>query len=215
MTLAATGATPAKAHLGLVMLHGRGADAADILGLVDALGLPDIAAVAPEAPARSWWPTSFLAPSAQVEPHLERGLAAIDAAIAELEAGGLTRDRIALGGFSQGACLALEYAARRGGEFHAVLGLSGALVGTGDAEGEPLDSLYGFAPKQFEYTPRLHGVPVYLGCHERDPHIPLARVWETEAVLAGLGARVDANIHPGEGHGVTAEDVAALRRYLN
>ena len=215
MRLAATGASPASARLGLVMIHGRGADAADILGLVAALGLPEIAAVAPEAPGRSWWPTSFLAPAAQVEPRVERGLAAIDAAIADLEAGGLSRDRIALGGFSQGACLALEYAARRGGPFHAVFGLSGALVGTGDADGEALESLYGFAPKAFEYTPRLQGVPVYLGCHERDPHIPLARVRETEAVLAGLGAQVDAHVHPGAGHGLTEGDVAALRRYLN
>jgi phospholipase/carboxylesterase len=215
MSIAATGASPANARLGLVMLHGRGADAADILGLVDALGLPDIAALAPEAPGRSWWPTSFLAPTAQMEAHVERGLAAIDTALAELEAAGLEPEQIALGGFSQGACLALEYAARRGGAFRAVFGLSGALVGTGDSGGEPIEALYGHVPKLFEYTPRLAGVPVYLGCHERDPHIPLARLRQSEAVLAGLGARVETQIHPGAGHGLTEEDVSALRRYLN
>ncbi len=215
MSIAATGPSPANARLGLVMLHGRGAAAADILGLVDALGIPDIAALAPEAPGRSWWPTSFLAPSLEVEPHLERGLSAVDAALAELQAAGLAPEQIALGGFSQGACLALEYAARRGGAFRAVLGLSGALIGTGDSGGDPVEALYGHAPKVFDYTPRLHGVPVYLGCHERDPHIPLARLRETEAVLAGLGAQVDAQIHPGAGHGLTEADVSALRRYLN
>ncbi len=102
------GADPARAKAGLVMLHGRGGSAADILGLLDHAGLPDVAAVAPEAPGNSWWPVSFLSPSATLEPFVAAGVSAAMAAAAELEAAGLPRDRIWLLGFSQGAGLALE-----------------------------------------------------------------------------------------------------------
>jgi phospholipase/carboxylesterase len=101
--------------MGLVLVHGRGATAEGILDLGHALALPDLALAAPQAPGMTWWPTSFLAPAAQMEPYVERGMAAIDAAIDALVEEGLSRDRIALAGFSQGGCLALEYAARRGG----------------------------------------------------------------------------------------------------
>jgi phospholipase/carboxylesterase len=104
----------------------------------------------------------------------------------------LSRDRIALAGFSQGGCLALEYAARRGG-LTAVFGLSAGLVGTGDADGPATDALYGFGPKAFDYAARLDGVPVEITVHERDPHIPLARAQESESergVRGGLGLNV-------------------------
>ena len=111
-----------------------------------------------------------------------------------LERQGFGRERTVLLGFSQGACLALEYAARSGGAFRAVVGLSGGLVGTADADGRRRDDLHGPAGKRFDYGARLDGVPVFLGCHERDPHIPLARVRETEATFAALHADVAAQI---------------------
>jgi phospholipase/carboxylesterase len=170
--------------MGLVLVHGRGATAEGILDLGLALALPDLALAAPQAPGMTWWPTSFLEPAAQMEPYVERGMAAIDAAIDALVEEGLSRDRIALAGFSQGGCLALEYAARRGG-VTAVFGLSAGLVGTGDAEGPATDALYGFGPKAFDYATRLDGVPVEITVHERDPHIPLARAQESETVFTG------------------------------
>jgi predicted esterase len=208
------GAAPDRARSGLVVVHGRGASAADILGLGDALALPEIALAAPQAPGRSWWPTSFLAPSAQMEPFVAQGLAAIDAAIDALVAGGLPRDRVALAGFSQGGCLALEYAARRGG-VTAVFGLSAGLVGTGDGDGPATETLSGFLSKRFDYATDLSGIPALVAVHERDPHIPLARARDSAAALEALGAKVTLQVAPGAGHGVTADNVAAMRAVLN
>jgi predicted esterase len=208
------GARPDRARAGLVLIHGRGATAEGILDLGHALALPDLAFAAPQAPGMSWWPTSFLAPSAQMEPYVERGLAAVDDAIGAFVDGGLPRERIALAGFSQGGCLALEYAARRGG-LMAVFGLSAGLVGTGDAEGGPTEALYGHAPKRFDYDTRLDDMPVEITVHERDPHIPLARARESEAVFAALGASSRLSVTPGSGHGIGPDAVTAIRAHLN
>ena len=206
------GAAPGTAALGLVFLHGRGGSAADILGLARLSRRSDQAVFAPEAAGNSWWPVSFLAPMPVLAPWLDSALAAVDRAVAAAEAEGLARDRLLLGGFSQGACLALEWAARRGGPLGGVLGISGGLVGTGDAPGAPTPVLYGHASKLMGQRGRLDGVPVWLGCHAADPHIPAARVAETAAHLTALGAQVDRVEHPGAGHGVTAADVTALQR---
>jgi phospholipase/carboxylesterase len=211
--IARAGAPAREARMGLVLVHGRGATAEGILDLGHALALPDLALAAPQAPGMTWWPTSFLAPAAQMEPFVEQGMAAIDAAIEALAEEGLSRDRIALAGFSQGGCLALEYAARLGG-LTAVFGLSAGLVGTGEADGPATDALYGFGPKAFGYAARLDGVPVEITVHERDPHIPLARARESEAVFAGLGAKARLSVTPGAGHGIGPEAVATMRGHL-
>jgi phospholipase/carboxylesterase len=208
------GAGPARGRLALVMLHGRGAGADGILTLAAELGVVDAALFAPEAAGRSWWPVSFLAPMARLEPWLGSALGAVDRAVAAAVEEGFADDRIVLLGFSQGGCLALEYAARSGRRFRKVFGLSAGLIGTADDGGPPADDLYGFAPKRFDYAAELTGMPVHIGCHARDPHIPLRRVRESEAVLHSLGARCDVNIAPGAGHGITDRDVAALRREL-
>lgn len=214
--LVAQGGAPwSRAGLAMILVHGRGGSARDILALAEHLTLPDIACIAPEAAGNSWWPQSFLAPIAANEPGLSSGLAAVGRVALGLERQGFGRERTVLLGFSQGACLALEYAARSGGAFRAVVGLSGGLVGTADANGPQRGDLYGHAGKRFDYATRLDGVPVFLGCHERDPHIPLARVRETEAVLAALGADVATQIHPAAGHGVVEEEVRFVRGLLN
>jgi predicted esterase len=197
------------------MLHGRGGSAADILSLADHAAIPDVARIAPEAAGNSWWPTSFLAPSEQMEPFVARGLAAVRGAVAELEAGGLDRGRIWLLGFSQGACLALEAFARGGAGLAGVIAMSGGLVGTADAEGGPSDALYRHRPKAFGYAGSRAGADVWISCHERDPHIPLARVGESAAVLKGMGATVETRLYPGAGHGVMQDDIAAIRARLN
>ena len=203
------------ARTGIVLAHGRGGSAADILGLLAHAGLPDVAAIAPEAPGGSWWPTSFLAPAAVIGPHADRAVAAMTTAIATLEAEGVPRDAIWLGGFSQGAVLALETFARAGEGLAGVLALSGGLIGTGDADGAAEDALYGHAPKRFDYSGRRDGAKVWISVHERDPHIPLARVRETATVLTALGAKVDVQVYPGAGHAVLREDIERLRIWLN
>lgn len=209
------GAPLSRAGLVMILVHGRGGSARDMLALGEHLALPDIACVAPEAVGNSWWPQSFLAPIAANEPWLSSGLAAVGRVTEALERQGFGRDRMVLLGFSQGACLALEYAARAGGAFRAVIGLSGGLVGTADMPGPRRDDLYGQVGKRFDYAARLDGVPVFLGCHERDPHIPLARVRETEATFKALGADVTTQIHPGAGHGVVEEEIRFVRGLLN
>lgn len=213
--VARAGAPLARARLAMVMAHGRGGSPEDMLGLAEALALPDLAVLAPAAAGQSWWPASFLAPLAANEPGLSSGLDVLAGLVGELEGQGFGPDRVAVLGFSQGACLALEFAARSGRPFRAVVGLSGGLVGTGEAAGPPRDDLHGHAPKRFDYRGRLDGVPVFLGCHARDPHIPLARVRESAAVFEGMGAAVRAEILPGAGHGVVEQEVRAMRGLLN
>ena len=209
------GAPPHRARLAVVMMHGRGGSPEDMLGLAEHLALPDLAFLAPEAAGRSWWPESFLAPLAANEPGLSSALGAMERVVADLLDDGFGPERIAVLGFSQGACLALEHAACAGRPYRAVAALSGALVGTAEAGGPPRADVYGHAPKRFDYAGRLDGVPVLLGCHERDPHIPLARVQESAAVLERLGAEVTTQVHPGAGHGVVADELAWLRGALN
>lgn len=91
---------------------------------------------------------------------------------------------------------------------------AGGLVGTADADMPPSEDLYGYAGKLFDYATSLTDVPVYLGCHERDPHIPLAQVHESEAVFKSLGAAVTTRIHPGAGHGVDEADIEFVQNFL-
>ncbi len=199
---------------GLVLAHGRGGSSDDILGLLAHAGLTDVVGVAPDAPGQSWWPTSFLAPAAVLEPHIEQGVAMLVQAVAALQAEGIPRDRIWLGGFSQGAGLALETFSRRGEGLAGVFGFSGGLLGTGDAEGATDASLYGYGPKRFDYPGRRDGARAWISVHERDPHIPLARVKASADVLLGMGAEVTDRVYPGEGHAVMRDDLERLRMWL-
>jgi phospholipase/carboxylesterase len=205
----------AGGRTGLVLAHGRGGSAQDILGLLAHAGLPDVAAIAPEAPGGSWWPTSFLAPHAVIAPHADRAVAVMADAIATLEAEGIPRASIWLGGFSQGAVLALETFARKGEGLAGVLALSGGLIGTADADGKADPALYGHGPKRMVYPGRRDGAKVWISVHERDPHIPLRRVRDSATVLSGMGAEVTTQVYPGQGHAVMREDVERLRMWLN
>lgn len=209
------GRTPSAASFGLVLLHGRGAGARDIIGLGEALALPDLALTAPEAPGLSWWPTSFLAPTADMEPYVAAGLDQIDEAIADFEAAGLPRARVGLLGFSQGSCLAAEYLARKGAGLGFGFILSGGLVGTGDAKSGADPALYGYEDKVLAYETNLKGTTLYMSCHARDPHIPHKRFLDTAAVLRGCGATVEDRTKPGPGHGIDDADVTAVRKALN
>ncbi len=198
--IAEAGAPLHRAKAAVVMLHGRGADAADMLGLAEILAQPELAYLAPEAAGHSWYPYSFLAPIARNEPFLSSALALIDRLLARLGAAAFPPERVVLLGFSQGACLALEYAARNARSYGGLAGLSGGLIGP---EGTPRD-----------YPGRLAGTPVFLGCSDTDPHIPLARVHETARVLEALGGAVTEKIYPGMGHGINEDELRQVRGLL-
>ena len=210
-------AGPALSHASraVMLVHGRGGAPEDMLRLAERLALPDVAWLAPAAPDRSWWPSSFLAPLGHNEPGLSTGLDALGAVHAEIRAAGVAPERTLVLGFSQGACLALEYGARSGEVRGGIVALSGGLVGTADLDEPPREALYGHAGKAFEYACRLDDVPVFIGCHETDPHIPLERVRESERVVTALGARVSVEIYPGAGHGIVEEELRRVRGLLN
>ena len=194
------GPAPAQARLAVILIHGRGDSAAGILGLVDQFDVADVMWIAPDAAGHSWYPYSFLAPTAQNEPGLTAGLGVVDGLVNTLGAEGLQSDRIVLMGFSQGACLSQEFAARNARRYHAVIGLSGGLIGP---PGTPRDYAGSFA-----------GTPVFLGCSDIDPHIPLERVHESAEVFRRMGATVDERIYPRLGHTVNYDEIEAVRALL-
>jgi predicted esterase len=189
-----------RARVAVIACHGRGASAEDILSAAGALGVPGVAYLAPQAPGHTWYPNSFLAPIERNQPHLSQALASLGRLVATVEEQGLPAERLVLLGFSQGACLALEFAARNARRYGAVVGLSGGLIGP---PGTPRD-----------YDGSLAGTPVFLGCSDRDPHIPRERVQETAQVLEDLGAEVVIRIYRGLGHAVNAEELEFARQIL-
>lgn len=208
--------TPASGAL--VLLHGRGASATSILPLARDLGRTDLPALAPQAPTRAWYPFSFLAPLSANEPDLSQAIEQVTQIVAHLSAADIPRSRIALAGFSQGACLALEVAARTGGRWGAVLAFSGGLIGTGElADAEPtLQGMGGpFADKAFDYPHSLEGTPIFIGGSDVDPHIPLARMKRSAEVLRELEADVDLRVYPGMGHTINGDELEAGRAMLH
>jgi len=200
MRLLSAGAPLAGARAAAIMVHGRGASAEDILSLGQEFKQNDIAYVAPQAERGSWYPYSFLAPLEQNEPYLGAALATLDAAVMQLGEAGLVPERIALIGFSQGGCLALEYAARNAKRYAALAGLSAGLIGP---PGTPRD-----------YEGAFDGTPVFLGCSDIDSHIPLVRVNETRDVMNRMGANVTERIYPRMGHTVNSDEIAHVRTML-
>ena len=183
-----------------ILAHGRGATAESIMSVAEALALPGVSYVAPQAADRTWYPHSFLTPIEQNEPFLTSALGALGALVSDLNSQGVPSERIALVGFSQGGCLSLEFAARNARRYAAVAGLSAGVVGP---PGTPRD-----------YAGSLAGTPVFLGCSDADAHIPLARVHESAEVFRRLGAAVDERIYPGMGHTINQDEIEALRALL-
>lgn len=209
------GVKPADARLAVILIHGRGGSPEDMLGFAGRLGTGDITYIAPEAAGHSWWPNSFLAPLVANEPGLSSGLSVIDNQINYLNSQGLSDNQIIIAGFSQGGCLALEYVARSGRSLLAGLGFSSALVGNVESGKPPVAELYNYSPKGFDYDgSNLAGVDVFIGCHEHDPHIPLARVKESADVFKKLGASVTKHVYPGSGHGITEDEISFFQQLV-
>ena len=197
----ATGAPLDRAGAAMVLIHGRGSTAESILGLARMLDRPDFAYLAPQAADNTWYPYSFLQPLEQNEPKLSSALQVIHDLLDKLADAGVARERTLLLGFSQGACLSLEFAARNARRYGGVVGLSGGLIGP---DGTPRD-----------YPGSLEGTPLFLGCSDVDSHIPKERVEESGEVLRRLGAEVDLRLYPGMGHTVNEEEIERVQAMMD
>jgi predicted esterase len=181
----------------MILIHGRGASAYDILELGSLLAPPEMAQLAPQASNHTWYPNSFLTPLAQNEPHLSSALQVVGDLVAQVEEAGIPAERIVIGGFSQGACLASEFVARHARRYGGLLLFSGGLIGP---PGTSRD-----------YEGSLAGTPVFIGCSDADFHIPQERVDETAEVLSQLGGEVNKKIYPGMGHTIIEDEIEEAR----
>jgi predicted esterase len=194
------GAEPEAARAGVVLCHGRGARAESMLDIAHQVDVDGVAYLAPQAARGTWYPNSFMAPVESNEPYLTSALATVGRTVERLTDAGVPGERVAVGGFSQGACLATEYAARNPARYGGIVALSGGLIGP---EGT-----------HFDYEGSLAGTPAFLGCSDVDPHIPVQRVEETERALTDLGADVTKQIYEGMGHTVNADELAHVRELV-
>lgn len=196
-----TGASVEEADIAMILIHGRGASAQDILGLSSQLTASGMVYIAPQASGNTWYPYSFLEPIEQNGPHLTSALQRMAELVAMLEDAGIPAERTVLAGFSQGACLISEFAARNARRYGGLIAFSGGVIGP---PGTPRD-----------YTGSLEGTPAFLGCSDVDPHIPVERVHETDEVLRNLGASVSTQIYPGMGHTINRDELAQAQSILD
>jgi predicted esterase len=197
MPVARAGLPLGEAKTAMILVHGRGATAHSILELGPFLMRDDMAVLAPQAAGGTWYPYSFLERMELNEPGISSGMAVLRGLLAEIEEAGVPAERVVIGGFSQGACLASEFVARHARRYGGLLGFSGGLIGPpGTAR---------------DYAGRLDGMPVFLGCSDVDPHIPLSRVQETTEVLRRMGAQVTERIYRNMGHTIVEDEIEAAR----
>jgi len=190
-----------EAEAAMILVHGRGGTAEDMLGLAARLERDDFSYLAPQAAGGTWYPFRFLSPLEENEPYLSSALRVLDDLFDQLEAASLPAERVFLLGFSQGACLTLEWVARNARRYGGAAGLSGGLIG-------PLG-------RDFAYEGSLAGTEVFLGCSDVDPHIPVERVEETASVFTELGASVTKRIYPGMGHTINADEIEHVRAMMS
>jgi phospholipase/carboxylesterase len=195
------GAAIDRAAGAVVMVHGRGATARGMIDLAGALDRPHLAYLAPQAAGSTWYPNRFIAPIDTNEPWLSSALGVVDGLLRDLAGRGVASDRVVVLGFSQGACLVLEYAARHARRYAGIVGLSGGLIGP---DGTPRD-----------YAGSLAGTPAFLGCDDDDFHIARERVHETTEVLTRLGARVTERLYRGLGHTVNDDEIRHVQHILD
>jgi len=190
----------AIARAAMILVHGRGAAAEDIMTIAAEVQQPGFAYLAPQAANNAWYPNPFTAPTESNEPYLSSALEMLATLLKRVEET-VPVSRVVLLGFSQGACLATEFAARNARRYGAVVGLSGGLIGP---DGTPRD-----------YPGNFDGTPMFLGCSDVDPHIPKERVIETADVFKRMGANVTARLYPGMGHTVSIEEIEEVRALVS
>jgi len=191
------GAPLAKAKGAVILLHGRGGSAENILSLAEPLYGDGLAYLAPQAAGSTWYPNSFLAPRESNEPFLSSALAKIRSLVAEIEAAGISRDRILIAGFSQGACLATEFVATNPARYAGLIAFTGGLIGPPDAD--------------LRHEGSLAGMPALFMSGDPDPHVPWQRVQASAAELERMGAVITVRRYPGRAHTITAEEVELAR----
>jgi predicted esterase len=185
-----------RARTAMILVHGRGASAADIMTIAGEVMVPGVAYLAPQAAGSAWYPYPFTAPLEANEPYLTSALQVLSSLVAKVETT-VPAGRLVLLGFSQGACLTLEFAARNARRYGGVVGLSGGLIGP---DGTPRDY-----PGDFQRT------PVFVGCSDVDPHIPKERVIEAGQVFERMGAEVTVRLYPGMAHAVSPDEIEVVR----
>ena len=184
----------------VMLLHGRGASAEDILQLGREFDHPELAYLAPQAAGNSWYPYSFLAPVQQNEPWLTSALNKLGKIVEEILKAGLTREKIVIAGFSQGACLASEFVARNPGSYAGLIAFSGGLIGPPGIK--------------FHYAGKLDGTPAFFGGVDPDAHVPWQRVQQSASVLSALGADVVLKRYPGMPHSINQEEIEEARTLI-
>jgi predicted esterase len=194
------GVPPNQADAAMILAHGRGSTAAEILTLIEYFDAPGFAYLAPQAVQNTWYPHTFLAPLAQNEPYLSSALSVLESVSAHLIDAGMPLEKIILLGFSQGACLSAEYVARNAQRYGGVVALSGGLIGP---EGTARD-----------YAGSLAGTPIFLGCSDVDFHIPKTRVHETTRVFQQMDADVTERLYPGMGHTVNEDEIEMIQQMM-
>lgn len=189
-----------KAKKALVMLHGRGATAEDIIGLSSHLNVSDYAIVAPQATNYTWYPYSFLAPPAQNEPWLSGALTLLHEVVADINAAGITSENIYFAGFSQGACLTLEYVTRNARKWGGVVAFTGGLIG---------DKIY-----SENYKGDFLETPVFIGTSNPDMHVPVERVNASTNILKSMNAAVTEKVYPSMGHTIIQDEIETANRLV-
>jgi phospholipase/carboxylesterase len=189
-----------KASYVMIMIHGRGGDARGIMDMAQYLGLEGFALLAPQATSSTWYPYSFLEPEKHNEPWLGSAVQTIHSLIDEVVEKGIPINHIYILGFSQGACLTLESAARKARPFGGIIAFTGGLIG---------DAIH-----KEKYSGDFQGTPVFIGTGDPDPHVPVQRVKDSTIVLQEMGARVTEKIYPGIGHTIIREEIDFVNSHI-
>ncbi len=194
------GAPLAQAAAAIVLLHGRGASAEDILGLAGEMYDERVAYLAPQAAGHQWYPYSFLAPIAENEPWLSSALAKVATVVKLAVDGGLSLERIFICGFSQGACLSTEFIARNPARYGGLVAFTGGLIGPPDAD--------------LHHAGNLAGMPALFSSGDPDPHVPWSRVLASAKEFTVMGAKVETQRYPGRPHTVLPQEIEAARELI-
>ena len=184
----------------IILLHGRGGSAEDILGLREEFGFPEASYLALEAPGHTWYPYSFLTPIERNEPWLTQSLAKVSETVDAALRQGIARENIVIAGFSQGACLASEFVARNAARYGGLIAFTGGLIGPPGTD--------------FRYPGNLAGTPAFLGAGDPDPHVPWKRVQESADVLTKMGADVTLKRYAGMPHTISRQEISEARALL-
>jgi phospholipase/carboxylesterase len=198
--IVAAGKNIKEASKALIMVHGRGGSAEDILSLARHLQVKDFALLAPQATGNTWYPYSFLAPPAQNEPHLSSALSLLKDLVKDITTEGINPENVYFLGFSQGACLTLEFVTRHATKYGGVAAFTGGLIG---------DTIY-----PGNYHGDFNGTPVFIGSGNPDPHVPVERVYATTNILKSMNAAVTEKIYNNMGHTINEDEIELANKLV-